>query len=181
MIRDVAKRTIREALVRSKELLQTFAGSLLERQGPPLHGRVAAPSEDRSSPAGSHAAPPLRAAERRAFIRKRLEDHKQDYLRYEVGLLGVERRLSPSLIRGVLDGEDAVSQAPSLALATDDWAWQAGEIERLILAEADSLHLTIPAGGSLVDARASRACRDWARAEARRRVDRALAGAARGM
>jgi hypothetical protein len=104
--------------------------------------------------------------ERREFIREQVRAHQWAYLRYEVGLLAVKHRLSADAVRALLNGEGPRDAAPTLALATDRWAWRAGEVERLILEEAGALGLQVPSGGSLIDARASRACRDWARARA---------------
>jgi hypothetical protein len=165
-------------------LLNKLEGVFQYHPEPPSNGMAvgqkSAAGDGWSSHKGSHAAPPAHLVERRAFIRERLESHKREYLRYEVGLLGVNHRLSPGTVRKLLQGEDARDAAPTLRLATDQWAWRAGEIERLILEEAGPLQLAVPAGGSLVDARVSRACRDWARAEAQRRVESALGEIARG-
>lgn len=114
--------------------------------------------------------------ERREFIREQLRAHQSACLSYEVGLLAVKHRLSADTTRALLSGQEPCESVPNLGFATERWAWRAGEVERLVLEEAGALGLQIPSGGALIDARASRACRDWARARAAELVEARRAG-----
>jgi len=110
---------------------------------------------------------------RTKFLHDAIDKHREDYLRYELGLLGVKNRLTPDEVRGLLGGMDALDSAPVLNLLREGAPrWRAGEVERL---SGEYKGLNIPAGGSLIDARLSRAARDDARVEAKRRVDEFLA------
>ena len=108
---------------------------------------------------------------RRVFVAAQLRQHMDAYLRYEVGLLVIEHNLSPSEATKLLDGGEVRFAAPTLVLFSDAWLWRKGELETIVLLEAASLGLEIAPGATMIDGRACDACRDWARAEARRRVD----------
>lgn len=107
------------------------------------------------------------------FVHDALDKHREDYLRYETGLLGVKHRLTPDEVRGLLGGMEIRDAAPTLSLAGEGAPeWRAGEIAEII---GKYQGFNVPPGGSLVDARASRGARDAARAEAQKRVNEFLA------
>lgn len=110
---------------------------------------------------------------RTKFVHDALDKHREDYLRYEVGQLGVKHRLTPDEVKGLLGGMEARDAAPMLSLDGEGApVWRAGEIAEII---GKYKGFNVPSGGALIDARASRGARDAARAEAQKRVDEFLA------
>jgi hypothetical protein len=186
--------------MRNRDKIRQFFDGLVERANEfigPFDGSVPASpvgmpvaestSEDVSSPRvlepegtahfGPRAASSIEAARseeedrRRVFVAAQLRQHMDAYLRYEVGLLVIEHNLSPSEARKLLDGGEVRFAAPALVLFNDAWLWRKGELETIVLHEAAPLGLVIAPGATTIDGRVCDACRDWARAEARRRVD----------
>jgi hypothetical protein len=116
-------------------------------------------------------------SDKQKFVSEQLHAHQRAYLRYEVGLLAVEYNLDPEPVRRLLNGDEVRFAAPTLVLFNDAWMWRRGELEPMVQAAAGPLGLVIAPGSVTIDERACDACRDWARAEAKRLVAPLVQGA----
>jgi len=118
---------------------------------------------------------PKEQADKASFVENAIKQHKDDYLRYEVGLLGVKHRLTPAEVTQILGGGQPRDAAPTLRLGgAGAPRWGPGDID-YIISKNKGFGVEVPSGGALIDARVSRGARDQSRAEAQKRISEFLA------
>ena len=109
-------------------------------------------------------------AERVAFVRQRIKAHQDTCLEYAVWLEGVRCDLTSKQIEAII-GRPPPNAAPVLFLHSDDWLWEAGELERTVVEVLDELGLDAFGSSAFQPtARADEVIRTWAGETARERV-----------
>ena len=106
-----------------------------------------------------------------SLVQERVERHRDELLRYQLGLERHRRNARRDVLVKLLAGSEQVMSRPILYLNSDEWKWDQQRLQDAVTRTLGEFGLQAPAGVREPTSQAERACNAWAVAEAKRKFD----------